>query len=143
MGIWRTLRTIIFYIYIMDNDVDEEIDKIIEVEIIFSETLLDTAAINAVSLFGKNICPSPFWTSPLTGVEYTHELLACGPEGRIKEVLRMKKATFESLIAWAKRKNMVKASKNDACKEQLLMLLMVLNQGLWNCAIQEQFQHSG
>lgn len=63
---------------------DEEVNKILKDEIIISKILLDTAAINALSLFGKNICLSLSRPSPLTGEKYTYELLACVYGGRIK-----------------------------------------------------------
>jgi hypothetical protein len=52
-----------------------------------------------------------------------HKLLTSGHDGRMKEVLRMEKATFESLISWASRINLLKSSKNITAEEQLFIFL--------------------
>ncbi len=85
---------------------------------------------------------APLSTSVFTDAEYTRELLSCGHDGRIK-VLQMKKSTINILLALTSSRNLLKASKNIAYEEQLLMFLIVLTHGLSNCTIHELFQHSG
>ncbi len=80
---------------------------------------------------------SPFWTSPLTGIENIYELLTYGHNGRIEKVMHMKKATFETLFTWAQRNNSLKAFEYLTCNEQISVFSMIINQGLKYCVNHE------
>jgi hypothetical protein len=71
-------------------------------------------------------------TSPLCGAEYTFELLDCGNDRHIKEVLRMSRASFDSTISWAENIELLHATRNIAVEEQLAMFLTSLGHGLSN-----------
>jgi hypothetical protein len=91
----------------------------------------------------NNILSLLMRTSALSGAKYTNELLGFGYNRRVKKTLRMDKTSFDTLIAWEKEGGFLQETKNVAVGEQLMMSLMLLDQGLSNRAIQEQFQHSG
>jgi hypothetical protein len=55
----------------------------------------------------------------------------------------MKKASFDSLIAWENENGLIKPSRSVTIKEQILMFLLTISQGLLNRANQERLQHSG
>jgi site-specific recombinase XerC len=74
---------------------------------------------------------------------YTFELLDCGNDRRIKEVLRMTRASFYGIIGWADRRQLLLATRNVTVEEKLAMFLITLGHGLSNRALQERFQHSG
>jgi hypothetical protein len=123
---------------------DDDLDDFIEEELIFTELLLATIAQAIIILYVENNFSSfPLRTSPLSGAAYVFELLDCRNDRRIKEVLRMKKNTFDGLIIWANEKQLLQASRNTSVEEQLTMFLSTLGQGLSNRAVQERFQHSG
>jgi hypothetical protein len=105
----------------MDGNENDNINQVIEDDLDFFDVLLDSIAINAVSFNDKTLCPRPSRTSALSGAEYARELLNCGHDTRIREVLRMKKSTFDALLAWASHKDLIKTSKNIAQEEQFLM----------------------
>jgi hypothetical protein len=69
----------------MDGNEEEEIEKTVEDDIIFSEAVLDSFIINAISFLGKKITAIPLRISSLLGALYMHELLTSGHDGRIKK----------------------------------------------------------
>jgi hypothetical protein len=55
----------------------------------------------------------------------------------------MKKESFDFLVSWITEKIFLKIIKIISIEEQLVMFLMIFNQGLSNWAIQERFPDSG
>jgi hypothetical protein len=73
----------------MDGNENENTTRFLDQDLLSFEFILDSAAINALSLGSKALCPRPARTSAFSSAAYTKELLACGHDDRIKEVLRM------------------------------------------------------
>ncbi len=72
-----------------------------EDEFLFSEFMMLSAMQTAIIHYGmKNIPSLPMRTSALSCAKYTNELLSYGNDGRMKEILRMEKASFEALASW-------------------------------------------
>jgi site-specific recombinase XerC len=82
-------------------------------------------------------------TSSLRDSAYTSELLNCGHDRRINEVLLIGEETFDSWVDSMKREDFLHATKPVAIEEQLTMFISTLYQGLSNRAIQVRFQQSG
>ncbi len=123
---------------------DNDLDNSIEEEWIFTELLLVTIAQAIIIYYVEtNFSSSPMRTSSLSGAAYVFELLDCGNDRHIKEVLRMSKNSFDGLISWADEKQLLLPSRNISVEEQVAMFLSTLGQGLSNLAVQERFQHSG
>jgi hypothetical protein len=74
------------------------------------------------------------------GGDYMRELLNCGNDQRIYEVLRMQKGTFLSLCT-ALRKHL-KDSYHIKIEEQVGMFLWTINYSTSNGVVAERFQHS-
>jgi hypothetical protein len=72
----------------MDGNEDEDILEFLENEYFTTEDFLYTSILNIVSDFTiSNLCSSPSRTSEFSGAEYIQELLSCGHNAQIKEVL--------------------------------------------------------
>ncbi len=111
----------------MDGNEPEQFGNT-EYEFLFSEILLQNSIHSILIYHGiNNLSFSPVQTSALSGAEFTQELINCGHDGRIKEVLQMKKASFEKLLAWEKKNQLLRASKNVSIEEQLVPFLMALS----------------
>jgi hypothetical protein len=107
----------------MDESDEDENEEILVDDFIVSEVILDTAIKNATLLSSSSLCTSPLRTSAFTGAEYTRELLSCGHDGRIKELLRMKKSTFDSLLSWALSRNLLREKKYITHEEAFFYVL--------------------
>jgi hypothetical protein len=77
------------------------------------------------------------------GGDYMRELLNCGNERRIYEVLRMQKSTFEALCTWLRKNSDLKDTRHLRVEEQVGMFLWTINYSASSRAVAERFQHSG
>jgi hypothetical protein len=78
------------------------------------------------------------------GGEYLRELLNCGSDKRIYEVLRMRKGTFEALCMWLRKNGGgLKDTRFLRIEEQVGMFIWRLNYSASNRTVAERFQHSG
>ncbi len=85
----------------MDGNEAYDVDEILDDEFLSTEDFLQTTILNAISHYSiSNLCTLPSRTSSLSGSECAHELLSCGHNARIKEVLRMRKSSFDALVSW-------------------------------------------
>lgn len=78
----------------------------------------------------------------LPGGDYLRELLNCGNEKRIYEVLRMKRDTFSELYLWLRKKSNLKDSRYILIEEQVAMFLWTINYSASMRVVAERFQHS-
>jgi hypothetical protein len=78
----------------------------------------------------------------LPGGDYLRELLNCGNEKRIYEVLRMKRDTFSELYLWLRKKSNLKDSRHILIEEQVAMFLWTINYSASMRVVAERFQHS-
>jgi hypothetical protein len=75
------------------------------------------------------------------GGDYLRELLNCGSDKRIYEVLRMRKSTFEALCINLRKKGL-KDTRHLRVEEQVGMFIWTLNYSASSRAVAERFQHS-
>ena len=87
--------------------------------------------------------PKPMRTSALSGRDYINELLTCGNDARVQEVLRMKRRVFHFLCAELTKHGGLLSSRYISVEEQVAMFLSPVSQRASNRNVQERFQHSG
>jgi hypothetical protein len=85
----------------------------------------------------------PCRTSSLSGAAYVTELLTCGNNRRIKEVLRMRLPTFLKLCNWFKEHGLLSDERYVSVEEQVAIFLHIVGENRSNRSCQERFQHSG
>ena len=77
------------------------------------------------------------------GEDYTHNLLTCNNSVRIRNELRMKLETFNTLHDWLLENTKLRGSRYISIKEKLLIFIFISSQDISNRAAQERFNHSG
>jgi hypothetical protein len=76
------------------------------------------------------------------GGDYLQELLNCGSDKRIYDVLRMQKGTFQALCTRLRKDRALKDSHYIRIEEQVAMFLWTLNYSASSRTVAERFQHS-
>ena len=85
----------------------------------------------------------------IPGKQYVEELLNCGHEDRIYQVLRMQLVSFYALQDWCLEHTKLRSSRNQkhirgvTIEEKLAIFLFIVGKGASNRDTQEQFSHSG
>jgi hypothetical protein len=76
------------------------------------------------------------------GGDYLRELLNCGSDKRIYEVLRMQRGTFQALCTRLRKDGGLKDSRHIQIEEQVAMFLWTLNYSASSRTVAKRFQHS-
>ena len=85
----------------------------------------------------------PYYTSCLSGAEYTSEVIGSMNDRRVHDVLRMPLATFEALVEWVKKNRLLTASQDVSIEEQLAIFLKIVGEEASNRTTGDRFQRSG
>jgi hypothetical protein len=125
-----------YYFAAMDSfDID---DIVLDIVPLIALGVVETAIAQEQDQRGSRIPRS----TGQKGGDYLRELLNCGSDKRIYEVLRMQKGTFQALCTRLRKDKGLKDSQHIRIEEQVAMFLWTLNYSASSRTVAERFQHS-